>query len=137
MVAFNFNARFETAIREGWKTQAIRRGRRVRNVRPGEVLQLFVGQRTPDCRRICPDVRCTDVMTIQITFGEDFGIVRIVTDGVPVKDLDAFAVRDGFIDSGDMARFFKETYGPLEVFHGLVIEWAAPRPAEANMAVAA
>jgi hypothetical protein len=136
MVAFDFDPRFETAIREGWKTQTIRKARE-RNARPGDLLQLYIGQRTPDCRRICPDVRCTDVLTIEITFGDDFGIDRIVTDGVPVKSLDDFAVRDGFTDSDDMAAFFKEKYGPLEVFHGYVIEWAAPRPAESEMAVAA
>lgn len=136
MVAFDFDPRFETPIREGWKTQTIRKSRE-RNARPGDLLQLYIGQRTADCRRICPDVRCTDVLSITITFGEDFGIDRIVADGVPIKDLDAFAVRDGFTDSDDMAAFFKEKYGPLEVFHGLVIEWAAPRPAESEMAVAA
>lgn len=136
MVAIDFDARFETAIREGWKTQTIRRPRE-RNPRPGDLLQLFTGMRTADCRRICPDVRCTDVLSIEITFGDDFVIDRIVTDGVPVKDLDAFAVRDGFTDSDDMATFFKAKHGPLEVFRGFVIEWAAPRPADAAMRVAA
>ena len=136
MVAFDFDPRFETAIREGWKTQTIRKARE-RNAQPGDLLQLYVGQRTPDCRRICPDVRCTDVLSIEITFGDDFGIDRIVTDGIPVKSLDDFALRDGFTDSDDMAAFFKEKYGPLQVFRGVVIEWAAPRPADAVMAVAA
>lgn len=127
MVAFNFNPRFEVAIREGWKTQTIRRGRKGRNVRPGDELQLFVGQRTPDCRMICPAVRCTDVMAIQIHFAKDGGIDRIVTDGVPVMNLDDFATRDGFTDSDDMAAFWRASYGPQELFHGLVIEWAMPR----------
>ena len=136
MFAFDFDPRFETAIREGWKTQTIRKARE-RNAQPGDLLQLYVGQRTPDCRRICPDVRCTDVLSIEITFGDDFGIDRIVTDGVPVKSLDDFALRDGYTDSDDMAAFFKEKYGPLLVFRGFVIEWAAPRPADTAMAVAA
>jgi len=136
MVAIDFDPRFEAAIREGWKTQTIRKPRE-RNAKPGDLLQLFVGQRTPDCRRICQDVRCTDVLSIEITFGEDFGIDRIVTDGVPVRDLDAFAVRDGFTDSDDMAAFFKLKHGPLEVFHGFVIEWSMPRLADAMAQVAA
>jgi len=136
MVALDFDPRFEMAIREGWKTQTIRKSRD-RNARPGDLLQLYVGQRTPDCRRICPDVRCTDVLSIEITFGDDFGIDRIVTDGVPVRDLDAFAVRDGFTDSDDMAAFFKAKHGPMEIFHGYVIEWSMPRPADPETAVAA
>lgn len=136
MVALDFDPRFEMAIREGWKTQTIRKPRE-RNVRPGDLLQLFTGQRTPDCRRICPDVRCTDVLAVEISFGDNFGIDRIVTDGVPVMDLDAFAVRDGFTDSDDMAAFFKQKHGPMEIFRGYVIEWSMPRPADAETAVAA
>lgn len=136
MVAIDFDPRFEAAIREGWKTQTIRKPRE-RNVRPGDLLQLYVGMRTADCRRICADVRCTDVLSIEITFGEDLGIDRIVTDGIPIKDLDAFAVRDGFTDSDDMAAFFKRIHGPLEVFHGFVIEWSMPRAAQSELGDAA
>lgn len=136
MVAFDFDPRFEFAIREGWKTQTIRRSRKY-NAKPGDMLQLFVGQRTPECRRICPDVRCTDVLAIEITFGDDFGIDRIVTDGVPIKDLDAFAVLDGFTDSDDMAAFFKQLYGPMEVFRGHVVEWSMPRAARSELEAAA
>lgn len=136
MVAFDFDPRFEAAIREGWKTQTIRKRRKRDNPRPGDMLQLCIGLRTAYCRRICQDVRCTEVMSIEITFGDDFGIDRIVVDGVPVKSLDDFAVRDGFTDSDDMAAFFKQKHGPTEVFHGLVIEWSMPRLADA-MQVAA
>lgn len=126
MVAYSFKARFEVAIREGWKTQTIRAGR-TRHARPGEMLQLFVAMRTTQCHRICDDVRCTDVLSVIITFREDGGIDRIETDGVPVRDLDAFAVRDGFTDSDDMAAFWRAEHGAVEVFHGVLIEWAAPR----------
>lgn len=135
MVAIDFDPRFEVAIREGWKTQTIRKPRE-RNPRPGDMLQLYTGMRTADCRRICQDVRCTDVLSVEITFGDDGGIDRIVTDGVPVKDLDAFAVRDGFTDSDDMAAFFKLKHGPMEIFHGFVIEWSMPRLADATQVAA-
>lgn len=138
MAVIHFDPRFEAAIREGCKTQTIRSPRQ-RPVRPGDILTLLTGQRTPECRRICHDVRCTDVLSIEITFGDDGGIDRIVTDGVPVKDLDAFAVRDGFTDSDDMAAFFKRMHGSLEVFHGFVIEWSMPtgRAAQASVEDAA
>lgn len=126
MVAYSFKPRFEDAIREGWKTQTIRRARD-RHARPGEMIQLYTGMRTAHCRKICPDVRCTEVMKILISFDGDGGIDRIDTDGVPVRDLDAFALRDGFRDADDMAEFWRSEHGPVGLWHGVLIEWAAPR----------
>lgn len=126
MVAYSFKPRFEVDIREGWKTQTIRRARD-RHARPGEMLQLFVGMRTAQCRKICPDVRCTEVMKIVISFDGDGGIERIITDGVVVRDLDAFAVRDGFKDADDMADFWRSEHSPVGLWHGVIIEWAAPK----------
>lgn len=128
MVAYSFKSRFEVAIREGWKTQTIRRGR-ARHARPGEMLQLFCGMRTQHCRKIVSDVRCTEVMKVKIAFDADGAIEAIWTDGVRVRDLDAFAVRDGFTDSDDMAAFWAAEHGPMAgtEFSGVLIEWAAPR----------
>jgi len=128
MVAYSFNPRFEMAVREGWKTQTIRAGR-LRHARPGELIQLYVGLRTQHCRKICEDVRCTDVLQIAIHFDSQGEIVRIETDKVPVRDLDAFALRDGFVDARDMAAFWREQNGQLpdSIFSGYLIEWAAPR----------
>lgn len=131
MVAYSFKARFETPIREGWKTQTIRAGR-ARHARPGEMLQLFIGMRTAQCRKICPDVRCTDVMKIVISYDGDGAIERIITDGVPVRDLDAFAVQDGFRDADEMAEFWRAEHTPVGLWHGVIIEWAAPRATEAK-----
>lgn len=130
MVAYSFNPRFEMAVREGWKTQTIRAGR-LRHARPGELIQLFVGLRTQHCHRICDDVRCTDVMQVRIDFDSEGEIDRIETDHVPVRDLDAFAVRDGFTDACDMAAFWRAQNGqrPNSTFSGYLIEWAAPRAA--------
>ena len=128
MVAYSFKARFEMPIREGWKTQTIR-AERARHARPGEMLQLFVGMRTRHCRKIVADVRCTDVMAIVISFDGDGAIGRIITDGVPVRDLDAFAVQDGFKDADEMADFWRREHTPVGLWHGVVIEWAAPRAA--------
>lgn len=128
MVAYSFNPRFEVAVREGWKTQTIRAGR-LRHAKPGELLQLFVGMRTANCRRICEDVRCTDVMLITIDFDTEGEIDCIMTDHVTVRDLDAFAVRDGFTDASDMAAFWRQQNGqrPDTSFTGYLIEWAAPK----------
>jgi hypothetical protein len=136
MVAYSFNPRFVEPIRQGLKTQTIRAHGQRRHARPGELLQLYTGMRTAHCRRILPDTPCLTVMEVKITFREG-EIARIVTDGVPVRDLDAFALRDGFVDAVDMWAFWRDHH-PETVpgcFRGVLIEWA--RPAETEMAVAA
>jgi hypothetical protein len=127
MVAYSFNKRFEVAIREGWKTQTIRKGR-ARHARPGEFLQLFCGMRTAHCRRIVEDVRCIEVTVIVISFDDLAEINSITTNGAPVADLDAFAVADGFTDSSDMSAFWRASHSALDgmEFIGVLIEWAAP-----------
>ncbi len=129
MVAYSFNKRFETTIREGWKTQTIRKSR-ARHARPGEMLQLFCGMRTAHCRKIVEDTRCTEVMAVRLCFGAGGVIDTIQTDEVAVRDLDAFAIRDGFTDIDDMSAFWRKEHGPLAglEFNGVLIEWAAPRP---------
>ena len=126
MVAYSFKSRFVMPIREGWKTQTIR-AHRGRHARPGEMIQLFTAMRTRYCERIVGDVRCTLVMPISINFGFFGEITRICTEGIPVRDLAGFAVRDGFVDAMDMAGFWAETHQPGDRFEGVIIEWAAPR----------
>jgi hypothetical protein len=142
MVAYSFQPRFIEPIRQGLKTQTIRAIGQRRHARPGELLQLYSGIRTAHCTRILPDTPCVEVMQIEIRFraGE---IARIFTDGIPVRDLDAFALRDGFADALDMWAFWREHHpqavaaaggGVMTAFCGILIEWA--RPAE-TMQVAA
>jgi hypothetical protein len=137
MVAYSFNPRFIEPIRQGLKTQTIRRYSEARQPRPGQLLQLCTGMRTPHCQRILPDVPCLDVMQVEIAFREG-EIARVVTDGVPVRDLDAFALRDGFVDAVDMWSFWRDHHPETTVtrcFRGVLIEWA--RPAETMLGVAA
>ena len=125
MVAYSFNSRFEVAIREGWKTQTIRAGRK-RHARPGEMLQLFCAMRTQHCRRIVADVRCLDVQPLRIDFDASGLIIAIRTDWAHVPDLEAFAISDGFIGIDDMSVFWGRAHGMLARFDGVLIDWAAP-----------
>lgn len=136
MVAYSFNPRFIEPIRQGIKTQTIRAYGLRRHARPGELLQLYTGMRTVHCTRILPDTPCLDVMPIRITF-EEGAIRKVWTDAIPVLDIDAFAIRDGFSDAVDMCAFWRQHHPETvhEGFHGVLIEWA--RPAETEMAVAA
>lgn len=128
MVAYSFKPQFADPIREGFKRQTIR-ATRERHARPGEMLQLFTGMRTAHCKKICEDVRCTEVTAIVIYFDIEGEIDRILLDDFEVSDLDAFAQQDGFRDASEMAAFWQKENGtrPNNVFRGVLIEWAAPR----------
>lgn len=125
MVAYSFQKRFAPLIREGLKTQTIRADRK-RHARPGELLQLFTGMRTAHCERIVPDVVCTAVLPIEISWASA-RIARIEVGMVPLRDLDHFAVSDGFADIDDMSAFWLEHHG-ARPFHGVIIEWSMPSP---------
>lgn len=140
MVAYSFNRRFEDAIKTGLKTQTIRAAR-ARHARVGEFVQLYCGMRTSACRRLLPDVVCTAVMRVVITFdaGTPALIGRIETDGVRVRHLDDFARRDGFRDLADMSAFWREAHPEAvrDGFRGVLIEWKAPTVAQMRGGVAA
>lgn len=139
MVAYSFAPRFVEPIRQGLKTQTIRADGLRPHARPGQLLQLYTGMRTKHCRRILPDVPCLTVMKVQIEFAFDseWVIDKITTDGIRVRDLDAFAIRDGFTDHEDMSAFWRAYHPEANAtgFDGILIEWA--RPAESAIGVAA
>lgn len=131
MVAYSFAPRFVEPIRQGYKRQTIRRNRFKGHARVGGLIQLFTGMRTSRCMKILPDVTCIDVCPVLIRFDDAMRITRIETVGIPVRDLDAFAIRDGFTDLEDMGAFWELTNGPMTHFEGVLIEWAMPQEAEA------
>ncbi len=53
MVAYSFNPRFIEPIRQGLKTQTIRSYSEARQPRPGQLLQLYTGMRTPTASASC------------------------------------------------------------------------------------
>lgn len=136
MVAYSFKKQFVPLIRQGYKRQTIRAVSLRRHVRVGELIQLYTAMRTAHCARILPDVTCIDVCPVLILFDDAMRITRIDTAGIPVRDLDAFAVRDGFQDIADMAAFWEDAHGTMLQFEGVLIEWAYPGNVEA-MEVAA
>lgn len=112
------------------KRQTIRALGKRRHARPGEILQLYTGMRTPQCMKI-GEARCTAVSDVVIAFGRAtrpsfFGSVisingeaRYMGDG-----LNHFANLDGFEDWPDMVSFWDETHGITErAFSGVLIEW--------------
>jgi hypothetical protein len=130
MVAYSFKKQFVPLIRQGYKRQTIRAHSLRRHARVGELIQLYTAMRTAHCARILPDVTCIDVCPVIIQFDDAMRITRIETAEVPVRDLDAFAVRDGFTDIEDMAGFWEDTNGRMARFEGVLIEWAYPGEAD-------
>lgn len=125
MVAYSFKSRFETAIAEGWKTQTIRRDRK-RHARPGEMIQLYCGMRTRQCRKIRHDARCKAVLPIVIGFDPLGEIDSILLDGRRFPNLDSFARADGFTGVADMSAFWRAEQTPVGEWHGVLIQWVGP-----------
>jgi hypothetical protein len=133
MVAYDFQDRFEDAIRLAVKTQTIRRRRdgiKSWHVRPGEAIQLYTGLRTAGCRLIAEGV-CVGVH--QVSFiAHASGLCRVEIAGVELYTQDQinyFARQDGFSGAEEMAAFFRSRYG-LGPFHGVLITWQLLHPEE-------
>lgn len=114
MVAFNFSPEFADAVERGEKVQTVRKTKRAK---PGDMLQLYTGQRTKKCRKL-REAECAYV---------DY--VHIAPEGLTVGDTrkhegnaDAFARRDGFKDYDDMVAWFTKKYGSSH-FVGYVHCW--------------
>jgi hypothetical protein len=121
MVTYSFKERFVAPILAGTKRQTIR-AHRVRHARPGEVIQLYRGLRTRQCYKIGAAM-CAHALPISIYLGNKPIANRVVIDGSPVGDLDAFACRDGFSSWADLREFWKDTHDRVELFCGVIIQW--------------
>ena len=103
MVAYNFKKIFVPSIEQLQKLQTIRAHRK-RHTRPGELVQLYTGQRTRHCRKIIPDPPCEAINDIVIdvkapTGREAFGrVAAVAVDGAQLDDwlVDHLALNDGF-----------------------------------------
>lgn len=127
MVAFNFQSQFADDVQYGIKRQTIRRTARCK---PGDKLQLYTGQRTPQCRKLAEGV-CIRVRPIRI----DYDKMELDGRAVPTGDArrgefedcdNDFARKDGFPGFVEMAEWFHDRYGALP-FEGFVIEWRLER----------
>ncbi|WP_036010677.1 hypothetical protein [Bradyrhizobium yuanmingense] len=146
MVAYSYKGRFVAPIRVGLglpildlhyelggyapgslirpKRQTIRANGRRRHARAGETLQLYYAQRSPTkCFKI-GEGRCKAVDDIRIYVHAEW----IETGGYirkSARELDAFAVKDGFDDWSGMRAFWLEEHDGkhLGPFVGVLIQW--------------
>ncbi|MGO7686224.1 hypothetical protein ACC696_16390 [Rhizobium ruizarguesonis] len=116
MVAFNFAAEFAGPVECREKRQTIRQTRRAK---VGDSIQLYTGQRTPECRKLtADDPVCTRVTYIAIRAS---GITLGNVEGLP-RNRDEFARLDGFEDYAAMLHWFQQRYGAGE-FVGYLHQW--------------
>lgn len=136
MVAYSFKAQFAGPIIDGTKCQTIRANRK-RHARVGEPLQLYIGMRTKQCRKLLDiDPVCTNVSDIVIDIVDlaqtGFPIIdQIWVDDRPlsIAEIEAFAKADGFLPvftdpPADilMAEFWQQNHG-YGRFEGVIIQW--------------
>lgn len=146
MVAYSFKERFVLPIEVGlgrwtqetWqrptdvprqlphpKRQTIRAIGKRRHARPGEVIQLYTGMRTKNCRSIGVG-RCVSVDPIRLFVALDYITIPDLERGgnyflnnVKARD---FARADGFEDAKEMHAFWEKEHG-RGYFDGLLIKW--------------
>lgn len=127
LAAYNFKLEFEPAIMADLKRHTIRAERRDgRRPSPGEVLSLYVGMRTKQCR-LLKRRRCVKVQDIRI-FDTGEGCLFISIEGVYLSESEKqqLARSDGFADLDAMFAFWMKTHsgllGQID-FTGAMIHW--------------
>jgi uncharacterized protein YqfB (UPF0267 family) len=140
MVAYSFKSRFAAPILAGTKAQTIRADRK-RHARPGEMVQLFTGMRTRQCRRL-GEARCLEVVPIRQAFAiqGQTELIRLGDRFIRSEGFDAFAQQDGFADMAHMAKFWWANHPPTKceefedpdslIFAGVLIVWQPLAPAD-------
>jgi len=103
MPAYNFQARFVEAILDGSKRQTIRK-RRKRATKSGDVLQLYTGMRTKQCR-LLKVVDCTRVEPIRIYPAMHY--VFLIGQRLQFDFMQQFAKADGFKNVYEFLEFFE------------------------------
>jgi hypothetical protein len=106
-MTFNFQARFVPLIESGQKGSTIRAYRSDGKVcRPGEVMHLFTGMRTKQCRKIGDRV-CLNARPIVIHAD---GTVWVDVLFLTRRLLNKVAITDGFANADDMLAWFRQNH---------------------------
>jgi hypothetical protein len=117
MPALNFQKQFAPLVKSGKKNQTIRALRKDGKLfKEGDVLYLFTGMRTSNCKRL-KTVVCKEVFSIRITRTGSMYFKPGISEG----DYDTMATSDGFKDNQEMIEWFKNTHGLP--FKGQLIKW--------------
>ena len=107
MVAYNFQPQFEGDLVAGRKTSTIRPKGKRRHAQPGELVQIYVGQRTPNCRKLV-EAPCLAAKPIEIHENAVFVAGRHMA--VP-EYYDRLAEIEGFSSFGNLQAWFDRQNG--------------------------
>lgn len=105
MTAFNFKPEFVPLIESGQKRSTIRSTRRCS---PGDIMQLYTGQRTKQCRKIM-DALCIGVAEIEINDSDIWRLPKPADGKVFVNP--RLSHQEGFLNECEMLDFFRRQYG--------------------------
>lgn len=109
---YNFKAQFADDVESGVKAQTIR-SRRKRPTKAGDMLYMFTGMRTKQCRKL-GQWRCTSVEPIRIRapVGKCFsGAVTLNDWKLTPNEIVSLALADGFGSTEEFYDFFSGQYG--------------------------
>ena len=123
MVAYNFQKRFAPAVESGDKRQTIRALGKRRHAKPGEMLQLYTGQRTKHCRLLRED-ECREVLPVLMTprkLESSILVAYVFVSDVrlSMSSICALSRADGFACVADFFDFFRDRMP----FEGVLIKW--------------
>lgn len=108
MVAFNFKEDFAPKIEAGEKISTIRKTARCK---PGDLMQLYTGQRTKKCRKI-GEKKC--IAVVEICINRDtlwsFPKRRSEDKPLPIPNRRLHEM-EGFLNMEEMLKFFEDHYG--------------------------
>lgn len=130
VVAYSFKPQFEEALRSGDKAQTIRALGKRRHARPGEMVQIYIGMRTANCRLLFQS-ECVEVLPITLDKSEPTGqfimgkpLLDVVLNGnaLSIDEIHRLAVADGFPDRHAFYKFFEDRLP----FEGVLIRWQTP-----------
>lgn len=127
MPALNFSARFADLVASGEKRQTIRAPRSDGrpHASPGQIIKLYTGMRTKECRLLAlgvvESVERVVIHPAGIEYNPGTDRVRSMWEA-PLSDLlNCFARSDGFKDWAELRDWFAETHGLP--FTGTLIKW--------------
>jgi hypothetical protein len=129
MVAYSFQRQFIDPIVRGSKVQTIRAPGKRRHAHVGSQLQLYFAMRTQYCRKIIDDQTCTRIDEVRLDLVH--GVVTIGPLADPMRchfladrrDVDRFAVLDGFDNWKAMTDFWAQFHPGIEAFEGVMPGW--------------
>jgi hypothetical protein len=122
MPAYNFQTRFVPLILEGKKPHTIRR-RRKHPTKVGDVIKMFTGMRTKECRQFA-EARCVKVEPIVLWPFSKMMTKELTSQAFSKQKVAQIAKEDGFENAHDFFKFF-ERYGAECLMDFEIIWWDA------------